>query len=233
MIEIFTTLAGEVPSGEHYAKMILGYELNDDVPIEVHDLWAVARGVLLYGYFFSPLWVVGDEQLHRVTDAAVEHAYRRFNGPLAGQQAPPLASRIEWLIARRYIDPHWTPRWMAIKDLRNMGSHSTRQRIGTPNGALRSLSVLRDEINQLFASESPQFIGTPNWTPNADQMLQTPKRVAVGDRYELAGQLQSALDHLYAFGAVEHDDNADFTAGRLLIEQVRDRLLGLQQEPHF
>jgi hypothetical protein len=53
-------------TAERWVQRILAVGLSEDVPAEVKDLCEVARGVLLYGYFFYPLYMLGDEQLHRV-----------------------------------------------------------------------------------------------------------------------------------------------------------------------
>jgi hypothetical protein len=58
-------------SGDDWAREILAIELSERVPLEIRRLFAVARGALVYGYFFYPLYTLGAEQLFRVAEAAV------------------------------------------------------------------------------------------------------------------------------------------------------------------
>ncbi len=57
--------------GDDWAKDILQHDLTEAVPAEVATLFATARGSLVYGYFFYPLYALGLEQLFRVSEAAV------------------------------------------------------------------------------------------------------------------------------------------------------------------
>jgi hypothetical protein len=131
-------------TAQRWAQRILAVHLNDDVPADVRDLWEVARGVLLYGYFFYPLYMLGDEQLHRVADAAILHRYRQLGGPTHPRtgDAPSFAPRLEWLIDNGHIPASLKVRWDAIRGLRNLGSHAERQSLQMPISALNSLSLL-------------------------------------------------------------------------------------------
>ena len=54
-------------------------------------MWEVARGVLVSGVSCYPLHTLGDDQLHRVVDAAALHRYRQLGGPNAKRgMSPPL-----------------------------------------------------------------------------------------------------------------------------------------------
>ncbi len=57
--------------GNDWVKAILQCDLAEQVPAELATLFATARGSLLYGYFFYPLYALGLEQLIRVSEAAV------------------------------------------------------------------------------------------------------------------------------------------------------------------
>jgi hypothetical protein len=140
-------------TAERWAELILAVELAPEVPGDVRDMWEAARGVLLYGWFFYPLYALGDEQLHRVADAAVLHAYQQRGGP--EPSAPPtFASRLAWLLREGHIDATLEHRWTAIRQLRNLGSHATTVTIHMPGDAIQSLRILAKEIDALFAPES-------------------------------------------------------------------------------
>src|SRR4051794_1449941 len=57
-------------SGDDWVKLFLGPSLAVSVPNEVRKLFEVARGALVYGYFFYPLYTLGGEQLLRVVECA-------------------------------------------------------------------------------------------------------------------------------------------------------------------
>ena len=50
-------------SGDRWVEHFLRVELSADVPGDVRDMWSIARGVLLYGWFFYPLYALGDAEL--------------------------------------------------------------------------------------------------------------------------------------------------------------------------
>lgn len=68
--------------------------------------WEVARGVLLYGCFYSPLYALSEHQLRRVADAAILHRYQQAGGPPNKKRDPDdgqlrwpdFKRRVEWLI---------------------------------------------------------------------------------------------------------------------------------------
>ena len=138
--------------GDDWAARFLAVELSERVPEDVRTMWAAARGALAYGAFFYPLYALGDEQLHRVADAAVLHRYEQLDGPrLHSGRWPDLKPRLDWLIARGVISRELEQRWDAIRNLRNYASHATFQHLEPPGQALQTLNILRDEIDGLFA----------------------------------------------------------------------------------
>lgn len=139
-------------TGDRLAEAFLAAELDDTVPQDVRSMWAVARGVLAYGWFFYPLYALGEDQLHRVADAAVLARYQQLDGPLDRKgQWPPLFVRLEWLVEEGHLDEQLRQQWRAIRELRNYGSHATYARLSMPTDAMRTLDVLAREINGLFA----------------------------------------------------------------------------------
>jgi hypothetical protein len=116
--------------------------------------------------FYYPLYALGDEQLHRVADAAVLQRYEQLGGPRrANGRWPTLKSRLDWLIARAFISREVEQRWDAIRSLRNYGSHATFQSLRMPMDALRTLEILRDEIDALFESPDATRADKPDDAP--------------------------------------------------------------------
>lgn len=96
---VFATLLanGNVASitGEDWLQRLLQPQLVDTVPIEIHQLFEVARGALAYGYFFYPLYTLAAEQLYRVVEAAVSYKYEALDGPKPNKTN--FEKKIDWL----------------------------------------------------------------------------------------------------------------------------------------
>lgn len=144
-------------SPDEWARHFLGFRLDQRVPDEVRDLFAVAQGTMLYGAFFYPLYTLGQEQVHRVADAAALHRYYQLGGPKTKKGAdPPFATRIKWLVQKAAIPAAEQRRWNAYRELRNIGSHAEFQQLHLPTEALTSLRVVAGSVNQLFAPALPE-----------------------------------------------------------------------------
>jgi hypothetical protein len=142
-------------SGSDWAEVFLSVELSSSVPAEIRWMWEVARGVLVYGIYYYPLYTPGDEQLHRVADAATLHCHRRAGGPNEARDRPPtLHKRIGWLLEHGLLSPLDAERWHAIREIRNAGAHPERPRLIMPTDAARTLEILRDAVDSLFSVEA-------------------------------------------------------------------------------
>ncbi|MDQ6750398.1 MAG: DUF4145 domain-containing protein [Actinomycetota bacterium] len=141
-------IAGFVPmNGNDWARAFLAVELTNEVPGEIRDLFAVARGALLYGWFFYPLFRLGEDQLHRVAEAAAARRYHDLGGP---EQEPRFARTIDWLVKHGAIPAEEKERWHAARELRNIGSHPKQQWQVPPGQALSILTVTAEAVNALF-----------------------------------------------------------------------------------
>lgn len=112
-------------------------------------MWTIAHGILLYGWFFYPLYAVGDRELHRVADAAVLHRYRQAEGPRsrnshwptfsvessgsssgASSGAKPLADRRRFANCEMRVPMPTSPTsqrpWMQCRPWRSSGTRSMR-----------------------------------------------------------------------------------------------------------
>jgi hypothetical protein len=139
-------------NGDDWAREVLAVELAETVPADVRSLFEVARGTVLYGWFFYPMYALGDAQLHRVADVALAHRYRELDGPLTkGGYPPSLARRIKWLTDDGVIPEDARQRWDAIRELRNIGTHTDFQMLHAPGQVLRTLNVVAESVSALFA----------------------------------------------------------------------------------
>lgn len=133
-------------TGDAWAEEFLRPQLDADVPAPIRELFEVARGACLYGWFFYPLYVLAEEQMFRVADAALAHAHVEAGetGELSFQ------ARVDWAISRGLIAGRDGNRWMAIVDLRNLTSHPLGVSIAPQTDALHTLRLLARCINEIF-----------------------------------------------------------------------------------
>jgi hypothetical protein len=133
--------------GGDWARLFLGCDLQDHVPDEIRDMFEVARGAVLYGWFFYPMYELGQEQLFRVSEAAA----RRCCAAL-GNESERLSfyAAIGFLAKKGVIDADDRHRWEAARKLRNSSSHPERASV-MPPGAIASLvEATATDINHLF-----------------------------------------------------------------------------------
>jgi hypothetical protein len=130
-----------------WVEAILTPSLLETVPEDVRALFEVARGAMVYGFFFYPLFTLAAEQLFRVSEAAISHKCRSMQ---AKRSIKSFASRIEWLIEQGAIPSAQLPRWHATKELRNLASHPERQSIMAPGNAIGIMETTASLINSLF-----------------------------------------------------------------------------------
>jgi predicted nuclease with RNAse H fold len=135
-------------------------QLAATVPEEVIRLFEVARGSILYGWFFYPLHTLASEQLHRVQEAAVRARCKiagiPLNKTLKGGRtiSRSFADLIGELTGRGIIRRDERGMWDATRKLRNMSSHPERQMITPPGYAIAEIELAARRINQLFDKTS-------------------------------------------------------------------------------
>jgi hypothetical protein len=160
-------------TGQDWAAAILRTQLDENVvPLEVIRLFEVARGCQLYGWFFYPLYRLGEEESLRVLEAATKLAYRALGGEAP---VPDYAARVRWLASREAIPEVDLNRWSAARELRNVASHPGSAVAMAPGPALAMLEASARDINDLFRriadaaeleSTSPKPLANgPWWVP--------------------------------------------------------------------
>lgn len=146
-------------TGDDWAELFLSVELTPKAPAPVSRLFAVARGVLVYGEFFYPLYYLGAEQLYRVADAAALVRYDDLGGARTKRGEPPVfATRIRWLHRHGVITDARHEQWHGFRELRNRASHPEEQQVFTPGTAVSVLREVSDCIAELF---EPPTLRTP------------------------------------------------------------------------
>lgn len=140
-------------TGSGWAAKILEPKLAEAVPEEVHRLFEVARGSMVYGWFYYPLYTLGSQHLYFVHEAATTHKCKLAN-------APPMKNfsrQIEWLAKHGYIREERIGQWDAVRALRNGFAHAERQAIYTPGMAISDVWIATELINELFCGEQAQM----------------------------------------------------------------------------
>jgi hypothetical protein len=142
-------LVGRIQMDQNdWAREFLSVGLDDHVPEEIRDLFEIARGAMLYGWFFYPLFRLGEEQLYRVLEAATQLRYRQQEGP---KKSPRYEETITLLTKQGVIPLEEVERWTAARRLRNEASHPKQVSVMPPGAVLGMLKVSARDINDLFA----------------------------------------------------------------------------------
>lgn len=137
-------------TGDDWAEKILAVELSEQVPLEVRRLFAVARGALLYGYFFYPLYTLGAEQLFRVAESAVGQKCRDLGVPAKKLEDMTFQKRLSHLVDEGVIPAPDHRRWDALRHLRNLTSHPKDQTILLPHTAIGELQMIAADIDAMY-----------------------------------------------------------------------------------
>lgn len=136
--------------GEAWAREFLSDELDPSVPADIHDLFAVAQGTLVYGWFYYPLFEDGQQQLFRLAEAAAFHRYRAVGGIEA---RPTFNGTIEWLQSRGELSQESVALWQTIRALRNDGAHAKRRSVTPPGHVSRVLTNVALAVNSMFSAD--------------------------------------------------------------------------------
>lgn len=136
-------------SGREWAQRILEPNLDAHVPFEIRRLFEAARGTMLYGYFFYPIYTLAADQLYRVAEAALSSKC----AVMGASKRQSFEKKIDWLAGQSVLSEMESTRWHALRQMRNLSSHPEQQFIIMPMNAIESLHNIARQINALFAHE--------------------------------------------------------------------------------
>ncbi len=134
-------------AGGDWARLFLEFELEDHVPVEIRDMFEVARGAVLYGWFFYPMFQLGQEQLFRVTEAAAKRCSKMLGD---NDKHRSFFKCIEFLVQEGAIAADDRRRWEAARELRNSSSHPERASVMPPGAIASMMDTTATDINDLF-----------------------------------------------------------------------------------
>lgn len=128
-------------------ERILNIRLDNCVPVEVRRMFEIARGVIVYGYYFYPLYTLGMEQLHRVGESAVKHKLKSIE-EVKGKVS--FTRCVERLKELKVVEGKSYNRWKTLKEMRNASSHATRHSLLPIEMVINHMAVFAKEVNKLF-----------------------------------------------------------------------------------
>lgn len=140
-----------VPFGvtqEEWIAPFLEPRLESNVPRDVIRAFEVARGCMIYSWFFYPLASLGLEQVTRVGEFAVRERCRLLQGQSVEFEASLLA-----LVSAKLISATDEPRWKALCSLSSC-SRLAGITIYDPGQAVMTLRTITDLINALFSAKA-------------------------------------------------------------------------------
>lgn len=136
--------------------LYLGPKLGSHVPKDIAAMFEVARGSMVYGWYFYPLLTLGTEQCYRIAEAAVRFRCKQLGEPLVSvtkknhERQQTFHDLCQALVQRGVIPESDVEFWRAARDLRNWASHPQDQPIMMPAQAAGVLQRTADKINELF-----------------------------------------------------------------------------------
>ena len=142
-----TTGKAQTISGEDWVRAILKPKLDMSVPKDIQALFEVARGALVYGYFFYPLYTLAGQQLFRIAEAAVTLKCKLIGAP---SRVKGFKNKIDYLVSKNIIVESNRSSWHGVRELRNIASHPKSQSIMPPGNWVGMLEHMTVKINSLF-----------------------------------------------------------------------------------
>lgn len=133
---------------ERRVKSFTDIGLCDAVPTELQILFEFAKGAMVYGVFFYPLYTLGWEQLSRVFEALITTKVSLLE-PSLGEST--LFDKIEWLKNHGYIPPIDSDKYDLFRVWRNRVAHPKAHTLIGPPDARRMLREMRDLLEYFFA----------------------------------------------------------------------------------
>lgn len=136
---------------QDWTERLLAVEVSTAVPDAVRDQVEIARGAMIYGSLFYPLFTLGLEQLFRVTEAAV----RAKAGQLGIRKDRKYHEALADLHAATVLTDREHQAWTDVRQLRNATTHASDAMILPPGAAIAMFATIVASINRLFTPSSP------------------------------------------------------------------------------
>lgn len=153
---LWSQTTGMAKTPAEWVGLYLQPQLTSSVPKEIVTLLEVARGAMIYGWFFYPLVTLGAEQCWRVLQAGVRlrcqqlgiQTKRKDRGGREWNTS--FFENVSALLGSNLVTELDKPRWDAVRRLRNSTSHPDRQMILDPGQGRQVLGMAVEVLNDLF-----------------------------------------------------------------------------------
>jgi len=132
---------------KEWFNKIFQKKLNDSIPIVVSEQIEITRNIMVYGYFFYPIFTFASEQLTRIAENAINI---RCNSLQCPKSKKTFKEKIEWLHKNSLLSKESYLKWESIIKLRNKFSHPEKQSIITPFMGIELINNIVEEINNLY-----------------------------------------------------------------------------------
>lgn len=128
---------------------IMRPQLRPEVPLDVRRLFDYSRSMMIYGFFYYPIYTFASEQAWLLAEAAMYHRCLQL-----GIKEPPerFMEKVDELIKHGVIPSEEREQWDNLRHLRIYVAHKTGQGAGPPDMAIGALEIMAQEINRLFVS---------------------------------------------------------------------------------
>jgi len=134
-----------------WAQTLDRLRLTEAVPDDIRELYDTAVGCLYYGFFFYPLYALGEEQLFRVCEVAA-----KARCATEGRQTRTFARAIDALLELGVIKLGQMESWQGLRRLRNAASHPEFQMLTLPGDVVTIADRVRAAIESLFLRNTPE-----------------------------------------------------------------------------
>jgi hypothetical protein len=149
------TAAAKTPA--EWVGYYLRPRLKPTVPMEIVTLLEVARGAMIYGWFFYPLLTLGAEQCWRVLESGVRLRCQQIGIQTkrprgkGREEDTTFSENVTALFGRPFAMKLNKSRWDAVRGLRSSTSHPSRQMILDPAQTKGVLETAVELLNDLFS----------------------------------------------------------------------------------
>lgn len=135
--------------GDEWARAFLRPQLSANCPTDVLVAFEAARGALVYGWFFYPLYALGQRELLHVAELAVRIRCEQLG--VSRRKTRTFAGQISALREAEELTDEEFGSWSRLRKMRNTLVHAEAATITMPGPVAAVLGRIADLTNTLYA----------------------------------------------------------------------------------